>query len=72
MYPSGVLLRGKPRRLTWAHGLIAETIVHTDGIQTSTPDAQALERRLREIWYRYDQGAKTAPRVSGWLGSWMT
>ncbi|MES1165085.1 MAG: phage holin family protein [Verrucomicrobiota bacterium] len=60
MYPSGILLRGKARRLTWAHGLIAETIVHTDGIQTSAPHAQALERRLREIWYRYDQGAKTA------------
>ncbi len=60
MYPSGVLLRGKPRRLTWAHGLIAETVVHTDALQTSTPDAQALEKHLREIWYRYDQGAKTA------------
>jgi hypothetical protein len=35
MYPSGVMLRGKPRRLTWAHGLIAETVVHTDAIQTS-------------------------------------
>lgn len=60
MYPSGVLLRGKPRRLTWAHGLIAETVVHTDALQTSTPEAQALERHLREIWQRYDQGAKTA------------
>jgi Putative Actinobacterial Holin-X, holin superfamily III len=60
VYPSGLLLRGKPHRLTWAHGLIAESVVHTDGIQTSAPDAQALERRLREIWYRYDQGAKTA------------
>ncbi len=60
MYPSGVLLRGKPRRLTWAHGLIAETVVHTDALQTSAPHAQALERRLREVWYRYDQGAKTA------------
>lgn len=60
MYPSGVLLRGKPQRLTWAHGLIAETVVHSDALQTSTPEAQKLERHLREIWYRYDQGAKTA------------
>jgi len=60
MYPSGVLLRGKPRRLTWAHGLIAETVAHTDALQTTTPDSQKLERRLREIWHRYDQGAKTA------------
>ncbi len=60
MYPSGVLLRGKPRRLTWAHGLIAETVVHTGAIQTSAPEAQALERRLREIWSRFDRGAGTA------------
>lgn len=70
MYPSGVLLRGKPGRLSWAHGLIAETVVHTDALQTSTPDAQALERRLREVWHRYDQGAKTSAeskRLSGVL-----
>jgi uncharacterized membrane protein YqjE len=66
MYPSGVLLRGKPRRLTWAHGLIAETVVHTDALQTTTPEAQKLEKRLREIWSRYDQGAKTAAE-SAWL-----
>lgn len=60
MYPSGVLLRGKPRRLTWAHGLIAETVAHTDALQTSTPEAQKLEKHLREIWKRYDQGAKTS------------
>ncbi len=67
MYPSGVMLRGKPRRLSWAHGLIAETVVHTDALQTSTPEAQALERRLREIWSRHDQGAKT-PAESQRLG----
>ncbi len=63
VYPSGLLLRGKPHKLTWAQGLIAETVVHTDGIQTSAPQAQALERRLREIWHRYDQGAKTSPET---------
>ena len=67
-YPSGLLLRGKPFRLTWAHGLIAETVVHTDGLQSSAPPAQALERRLRDIWHRYDRGGKTAAesrRLSG-------
>jgi hypothetical protein len=54
LYPSGILLRGKPQRLTWAHALIAEAVVHTDGLQTTDPNALALERRLRPLWRRYD------------------
>jgi hypothetical protein len=54
LYPSGLLLRGKPERLIWAHGLIAESVVHTEGLQTTDPKAQALERRLRPLWRRYD------------------
>jgi hypothetical protein len=54
LYPTGLVLRGKPGRLTWAHGLIAETVVHTDGLQTTDPKAQALERRLRPLWRAYD------------------
>jgi hypothetical protein len=54
LYPSGLVLRGKPRRLTWAHGLIAETVVHTDGLQTTHPEAQALERKLRPLWKAFD------------------
>jgi hypothetical protein len=54
LYPSGLLLRGKPERLTWAHGLIAEAVVLTDGLQTTDPTAQALERRLRPLWRRHD------------------
>jgi hypothetical protein len=54
LYPSGLLLRGKRKRLTWAHGLIAEAVVHTDGLQTSDPKALALERRLRPLWRRHD------------------
>jgi hypothetical protein len=57
LYPSGLVLRGKPRRLTWAHGLIAETVVHTDGLQTTHPEAQALERQLRPLWKAYDEGS---------------
>jgi hypothetical protein len=54
LYPSGLLLRGHPEGLTWAHGLIAEAVVHTDGLQTMEPKALALERRLRPLWRRYD------------------
>jgi len=57
LYPSGLLLRGQPERLTWAHGLIAEAVVHTDGLQTTDPKALALERRLRPLWRRYDADA---------------
>jgi len=57
LYPSGLLLRGKPHSVTWAHGLIAESVVHTDGLQTVDPKAQSLERRLRRVWKTYD----TAP-----------
>ena len=54
LYPSGVVLRGKPARLTWAHGLVAEAVVHTEGLQTTDPKAQALEQRLRPLWRSYD------------------
>ncbi|HVZ88189.1 MAG TPA: phage holin family protein [Polyangia bacterium] len=63
IYPSGLLLRGRSNRLTWAHGLVAETVVHTEGLQTTAPEAQALERRLRRIWKSHDAdptGAGTA------------
>ena len=55
LYPSGLLLRGKASRLTWAHGLIAESVVHTEGLQTLDPKAQALEKRLRRVWRSYDE-----------------
>ncbi|HVZ89657.1 MAG TPA: hypothetical protein VHG72_22030 [Polyangia bacterium] len=61
LYPSGLLLQGKPERLTWAHGLIAEAVVHTDGLQTTDPKALVLERRLRPLWRRYDADPGTCP-----------
>jgi len=54
LYPSGLLLRGAPGRLTWAHGLIAETTTHTAALQTTSPKAQEVERRLRHLWASYD------------------
>ena len=42
LYPSGLVMRGNPARLTWAHGLVAEAVVHTEGLQTTDPKAQAL------------------------------
>jgi hypothetical protein len=53
-YTSGVLLRGKGPRMAWAHGLIEEAIVHTEGLQTTAPEAQELEREIRKIWKAFD------------------
>jgi hypothetical protein len=55
LYPSGLLLRGKAKQLTWAHGLVAESVVHTEGLQTIDPKAQKLEKRLHGLWKTYDE-----------------
>lgn len=49
-YPSGAMLRGQPQKTMWAHGLIAEAVVHSPGLQTSAPETQDLERQIRRIW----------------------
>lgn len=53
-YTSGVLVRGKSQRVTWAHGLIAETVVHSRGLQTYSPEAQGIERQIRRLWAVFD------------------
>jgi hypothetical protein len=70
LYPSGVLLRGRKDRVTWAHGLIAETVVHTDGLQTTDAKAQELERQLRRLWKIFDESPTAhadSPRLLGRL-----
>ena len=54
-YPSGVVLRGEPQKTTWAHGLIAEAVVHSRGLQTFDPTAQDLERQIRRVWRVFDE-----------------
>jgi hypothetical protein len=68
MYPTGVLLRGSRQRVTWAHGLIAEAVAHTDGLQTSDPKAQQIERQLHRLWKQYD-GAPPSARAGQVLRS---
>lgn len=67
LYPTGLVLSGRPDRLTWAHGLIAESVVRTAGLQTTDPKAQALEQRLRALWKRVeaDQTARDHDRPNG-------
>ena len=59
LYPSGVLLRGQKDKVTWAHGIIAETVVHSEGYQTRDAKAQALEKELRALWRRYDDDPRS-------------
>lgn len=60
-YTSGVLLRGKGTRQSWAHGLIGETAVHSRGFETFAAPAQALERQIRQVWTAFDE----LPRARG-------
>lgn len=53
MYPSDVLLRGKPKRLALAHGLIAEAMAAEAALQTFDPRAQGLEAEIRAVWQVY-------------------
>lgn len=59
-YASGVVLRGKRQRMTWARALIEEAIVHSEGLETSTTPAQDVERRIRAIWRGMDRGGSSA------------
>jgi uncharacterized membrane protein YqjE len=60
-YTSGILLRGAGPRVTWAHGLIAETAVHSAGLETMSGAAQDVEREIRRLWRVVDD----APAAHG-------
>jgi hypothetical protein len=64
LYPTGLVLHGLPERLTWAHGLIAESVVRTGGLQTTDTKAQALEQRLRALW-KLTEVDRRGPKVDG-------
>jgi hypothetical protein len=75
-YPSGVLLRGKPQRTTWAHGLITEALLRTDALQSSDPKAQEIEKEIRRLWKTFqtisgrgtDQAAESVQTIVRELG----
>jgi hypothetical protein len=67
-YVSGILLRGSGPRVTWAHGLIAETAVHSSGLETMNGAAQDVEREIRRLWKVVDDApaehANAAPLLA--------
>jgi len=50
LYPSGLLIRGRPDALASAQGLIVEGVSDLEVWQTSDPRAQAIERRIAHLW----------------------
>ena len=51
LYPNALLLRGTPTDTARAHALVVEAVTgHPDMFQTSSPDAQDLERQIQRVW----------------------
>jgi hypothetical protein len=48
--PNGITLRGKPELAARAHGILSEEATLLPGLQTTAPEAQVLEKRLKDVW----------------------
>jgi hypothetical protein len=57
-YPSDILVRGKQHQTAWMHGLLLETLAHEPCRQTFDPNAQDLERQIRQVWRVYDENPR--------------
>ena len=66
LYPSGLLIRGRPDALASAHGLIVEGMSDLDVCQTSDPRAQDIERRIARVWQAHG-AARTGPESAARL-----
>jgi uncharacterized membrane protein YqjE len=66
LYPTGLLLHGKPHDTAVAHGLALEALTPCDAFQTTAAEAQRLEREIRRVWHvlRENPAAHTG---SAWL-----
>jgi uncharacterized membrane protein YqjE len=61
LYPSGLLIRGRPDALASAQGLIVEGMSDFDLCQTSDPRAQEIERRIARLWQAARRDGDPAP-----------
>jgi len=66
-YPSDILIRGKNRQTAWTHGLLAEALAHEPCRQTFDPNAQDLERQIRQVWSVYDENPSAHVRSAALL-----
>ncbi len=56
LFPHGATIRGLPRAVARAHAVLAGTATRTPALQTTDPEAQKLERRIKEAWSRAENG----------------
>ncbi len=63
VYPNGVRVLGPERAASRAHALIAESATRTAALQTMTPKAQEIEKRIKALLAQRDRGAKSEPIV---------
>ncbi len=56
LFPHGATIRGLPRATARAHAVLARTATRTPALQTTDPEAQKLERRIKEAWSRAEHG----------------
>ena len=69
LYPNAVLLRGPVATTARAHGVLVEALSgRPDMLQTVSPEAQELERRIQRVWTLYRQ----APRATAGSGPLLT
>jgi uncharacterized membrane protein YqjE len=66
-YPSDVLVRGKNHLTARVHGILAEALAHEPCLQTFDPNAQELERQIRQVWNVYDENPLAHVRARGLL-----
>jgi uncharacterized membrane protein YqjE len=71
IYPSSLLIRGSPQRVTISHGLIMETLAKADAYQTVDAGAQDLEKQIRRVWAALERDPRAHVR-SPWLEQRLT
>jgi hypothetical protein len=63
VYPNGVRVHGPEHAAARAHALIAESATRTETLQTMTPKAQDIEKRIKALLAEKKRGAGVDARV---------
>ncbi len=63
IYPNGVRVLGPEHPTARAHALIAESATRTEALQTMSPKAQDIEKRVKTLLAEQKRGAQVEPRV---------
>ena len=63
IYPNGVRVLGPEHAAARAHALIAESATRTEALQTMSPKAQEIEKRIKALLAEKKRGAEVDARV---------